>query len=193
MMILDTHLFQDKLYFTTEDVAGALGIKQASAHVLCSRYVKKGFFIRIKNDFYILEQAWVRYGERDLFRIANHLQTPSYVSLGSALAFYGVTTQVQRNWIESVGLKRTVRFEASGTAFHYFKLKAPQYFGFVKEGDVFIATKEKAFVDVCHLSVYGKYAMDWSACDLSRLDREAAARIGKAFPERTQRFIKDRE
>ena len=193
MMISDIRTLQEKLYFTTEDVAQMLGIKPASAHVLCSRYVKKGLFIRLKKDFYVLQQTWERYRERDFFRIANHLQTPSYVSLGSALTLHGVTTQVQRNWIESVGLKRTVQFEASGTVFHYFKFGAPQYFGFVKEGNIFIATKEKAFVDVCHLSVYGEYALDWSACDLSVLDRKAVARISKVFPERTQRYIKNRE
>jgi len=73
--------------------------------VLCSRYVGRGLFVRVKKDFYVLEENWRRLSEKDLFRLANHLQVPSYVSLGSALSFYGVSTQVRRNRVESVALR----------------------------------------------------------------------------------------
>ncbi len=191
MFIHDLHLFQDKLYFTAADVSDALGIKMASAYVLCHRYTAKGLFIRLKKDFYVLEANWKRYGERDFFRLANHLQTPSYVSLGSALSFHGVTTQVQKNWIESVALRRTIQFQASGTAFHYFKINRSLYSGFEKQADMFLAKKEKAFSDACHLSAYGNYALDWSACDFSRLDRDVLSGMMKPFPERTVRFIRN--
>lgn len=119
------------------------------------------------------------------------MQVPSYVSLGSALSYHGVTTQIQRNWVESVALKRTVWFQAGGTAFHYFKVNRGLYFGFAREGKTFMATREKAFIDACHLSVYGNYALDWNACDLSRLDRNALASLMAPFPQRTLRLIGD--
>ena len=190
-MTIDIRAFQEKLYFTAEDVAQTLDISPASAHVLCSRYVKKGLFIRVKKDFYALHQNWIHYDTADLIRIANHLQTPSYVSLASALSYHGLTTQVQRNWIESVGLKRTVQFEAAGTIFRYFKLQERHYFGFIKENNMFIAVPEKAFADACHLIVYGQYALDWSACDFGRLNRDSLAQISRVFPKRTQQYLEE--
>jgi len=192
MQIRDLRPLRDKLFFTSADVAEAAGIKLSSAHVLCSRYVGKGLFVRVKKDFYALEENWRRLSEKDLFRLANHLQVPSYISLGSALSFYGVSTQVRRNWVESVALKRSVRFEAAGAAFHYFRLKETAYFGFAKMEGIFIATKEKAFVDACHLSLYGGYGMDWDACDLSLLGRDEVLRIAAAFPGPTLRVVENR-
>jgi hypothetical protein len=34
----------NKLFFSVDDLAEATGIKNESAQVLCSRYVKNGFF-----------------------------------------------------------------------------------------------------------------------------------------------------
>ena len=45
------------------------------------------------------------------FIIANIYQVPSYISLMTALDYYEITTQMQRDFIESVILKRTVTKE----------------------------------------------------------------------------------
>ena len=55
---------RSKLFFTVEDVATLLGIKTQSSAVLCSRYTKMGYFIRVKKDLYVLEQAWQNYSEK---------------------------------------------------------------------------------------------------------------------------------
>lgn len=52
----DLHELEKRLYFTAEDVASLLNIKSESAQVLCSRYVKRGIFVRLKNNFYVLEK-----------------------------------------------------------------------------------------------------------------------------------------
>ena len=38
----------NKLFFSVDDLAETVGIKNESAQVLCSRYVKNGFFLRLK-------------------------------------------------------------------------------------------------------------------------------------------------
>jgi predicted transcriptional regulator of viral defense system len=182
---------QEKLFFSAGDVAELVHIKSASAYVLCSRYVRKGIFVRLKKDFYVLDRNWERYTEHDFFRIANFLQVPSYISCLSAMSFHGLTTQVPRNWFESVSLKRTTRINARDKVFHYFKLKKTCYSGFEKMGDIFIATKEKALADACHFSAFGSYAVDWSAIDVNAVDKSMMAQISDAFPARTIRIIRD--
>jgi len=179
-----------RLFFSVDDLAEAAGIKNESAQVLCSRYVKNGIFLRVKKNFYVLVRNWRQYNYEDYFKIANYLQVPSYVSCVTALSFYGITTQVQRDWYDNISVKRSIRFDAQGVAFHYYKFKTAYYFGFVRRRDLFIATKEKAFVDTAHLCAFGKYSMDWHACDLEMLDKRLIADMATIFPKKTQKTIR---
>ncbi len=178
------------LFFTVEDVSRNFGIKRPSAHVYCSRQVKNGSFIRLKKNFYILGDRWPYLERQDFYVMANYLQVPSYLSCSTALAYHGITTQVQQGWYESVSLKRSVRYQIRGVVFHYFKLKKDYYFGFTKIGSFFMARKEKAFIDACHLFAFHQYAFDWNALDIDRLDRVTLQSFMEPFPSRTKAVVK---
>ena len=185
-------VLKDKLYFTVEDVAEVLDIQVDSARVLCNRYTKNGLFIRLKKNFYILTQNWdlVATANNDLLRIANYLQVPSYISFMTALAYYEITTQVQRNFIESTGLKRSIQYEVKNTAFNYYKLKKEYYFDFIRQDALFIATKEKAFLDAVYLYSFGKYALDFTALDLDKLGKGRITKLIRRYPKRMQDIVK---
>ncbi len=183
-------LLKKNLFFTVEDVAQKFGIKNSSAHVFCSRQVKHGSFIRLKKNFYVLEERWPYLERQDFFVIANYLQVPSYISCTTALAYHGVTTQVQRDWYENVSLKRSIQYNAREVTFLYFKLKRDTYFGFTKIGPFFMAQKEKAFIDACHLYAHGHYAFDWNALDMDRLNIDNLKLLMKPFPHRTRGMVK---
>ena len=179
-----------KLYFTVADFAQASGVTTESARVSLSRYVKAGIFIRLKKNLYVLEQAWEDAPRDFFFRISNFLQVPSYISLMSALSYYEITTQVPRRFYESVSLKRTRVFEPNGAVFNFYKLKKELYFDFVKKGNIFIATKEKAFVDALYLYSFGKYKVDFDSLSLEKLDKKEIARIIKVFPKKTKEIAR---
>ncbi|MCX7770712.1 MAG: hypothetical protein N2202_06480 [Proteobacteria bacterium] len=180
---------EDRLYFSHNDVAQLLGIKEQSAKVFCSRYVEKGIFIRLKKDFYILKDRWQRNSLEDFYKISNILQVPSYISLMTALYFYEATTQVQRDYFESVCIKRTERLEIERVKFNFYKLKKELYFDFIKERDFFIASKEKAFIDAIYLYSFGKYAFDIDSIDMGKLNIKRIKSLIKKFPEKTQRLL----
>lgn len=182
----------NKLYFTSADVAGLLGIKPKSARVLCSRYSRQSLFVRLKRDFYVLDEKWRNRGREETFKIANYLQVPSYISFMTALSFYEVSTQVQKGFFESASLKRTVKYDQAGARFNYYKLSKAYYFDFVKVSDFFIATKEKAFADAVYLYSFGKYKIDFSALDIKKLDKARLKKIMAAFPAKTKKIIKRR-
>lgn len=183
-------LLKKNLFFTTEDVAEYFGITRASAHVLCSRQVKNGTFIRLRKDFYVLGERWPYLDRQDFFTIANYLQVPSYISCTTALVYYGITTQAPRGWYESVALKRSIQYSAGDATFSYFKLKKDCYFGFTKIGPFFMAQKEKAFLDACHLSAHGRYALDWSALDMEGIDKGHLETLMAPFPDRTRNMVR---
>lgn len=180
----------EKPFFTTKDLEDVLKIKPQSTWVLASRYVKNGLFLRLKNNFYVLEESWQNLSRNNFFKIANFLQVPSYISFMSALSYYEVTTQLQRNFFESASLKRSRKFDIKDTSFNFYKLNKKYYCDFVKIDGIFIATKEKAFVDTIYLYSFGKYKPDFSSLDLNKLDKIKIREIMKVFPQKTKTIIK---
>jgi predicted transcriptional regulator of viral defense system len=178
-----------KLYFGYEDIARALGISRSSAKVSASRYVKLGVLVRIKRNIYVLREVWNAAEIEEKFIIANLGQAPSYISLMTALDYHEITTQVQRNFFESVALKRTKEIQVSDSLFRYSKVAGVFYFGFKREKDFFIATPEKALLDAFYLMSYGRYALDISAVDAEKLDRDEIRRLSKEFPLKTRNLL----
>jgi predicted transcriptional regulator of viral defense system len=179
----------EKPFFSKEDVAYALGIEPESAAVLCSRYVKKGLLTRLKRGLYARTETLANLGQMDLFRLANLLQVPSYISLTTALSYHGVTTQVQRDVFESISIKRTKTFLRGPFAFRYVKISPRLYFGFKKEADTFVASAEKAALDSFYLASMGRYPLDMSALDLKKLDEQAVTKLSNSFPQKTIKYF----
>jgi predicted transcriptional regulator of viral defense system len=179
-----------KFYFGYEDIAKALGISAGSAKVTASRYVKQGILVRVKRNMYVLRSTWKAAGREEKFLLANLGQVPSYISLMSALDYYEITTQVQRNFFESSAIKRTKEIEIDGSIFRYIKINSAYYFGFKKEKDFFIATPEKALVDAFYLMSFGRYALDISSLSVEKLDKEEIRRISNVFPLKTRSMLK---
>ncbi len=184
----------DELYFAYQDVAKILSISEDSSRVLCSRYVKQKYFIRLKRNFYILKERWDNITPNQRLELANILQVPSYISLMTALSFYEYTTQVQQKFIESVSLYRTFTKDIEGVVFNYSRIKRDYYFGFSKKNNIFFASPEKAFIDSLYLSYLGKYNLGVRSLDLEKIDRKSCENILKRYSPKFkiyyQRYIK---
>jgi len=150
-----------KPYFGYEDIARVLNISPNSAKVAASRYVKAGILIRIKRNLYVLFENWAVMSLEQKFTIANLIQVPSYISLMTALGYYEITTQLQQDYIESVGVRRTKDAEP-----------------------------EKAFVDALYLQSLGRRSIDTSSLDVDKLDWPMVLQISKSFPKSTRRLVK---
>jgi predicted transcriptional regulator of viral defense system len=176
----------NELFFSCADVAQILNIQENSAKVLCSRYVKSGVLIRIKRDLYVLRNRWEYFTEEENFQIANRIQIPSYISLTTALSYYGITTQLIQNTIESIAIKRTFRTLVETVDFRFYKVGSITYGGFEKRNGVFIATPEKALADALYLSSIGRYSLDFSAIEFSRIDFQSLDSLLSTFPDKTK-------
>jgi predicted transcriptional regulator of viral defense system len=180
----------EKLYFGYEDIARTLGISQDSARITAHRYVKQGMVIRVKRNIYMLKESWMNLDREQKFAVANIFQVPSYISLMTALDYYEITTQMQRDFIESVAVKRTIKKEIEQTVLNYTKIRADVYGGFLKRRGVFIAEPEKAFLDAVYLMSLGRYSLDVASIDFSKLNVEKIAHLAQPFPLKTRNFLK---
>ncbi len=174
------------IYFTYQDVADLLKISPESAMVTCSRYVRSGDLLRLKRNNYILREKWSGLNENQIFVLANLLQVPSYISLTTALSYYGITTQMQRDFIESVAVKRTREFKIEEVTFSFTKIKKDYYSNFVKKEGVFIAAPEKALVDALYLESLGRYRLDAGSIDFSKFDRQAIFKVASRYTDRVR-------
>jgi len=179
----------NKLYFGYEEISMALGITLPSAKVSANRYVNQGLLIKLKRNIYILREKWKVIEREDKFILANLVQVPSYISLMTALDYYEVTTQIQREFIESVAVKRTIEKEVDNTVFNFTKISANLYFGFKKDKDFFMATPEKAFLDALYMMSLGRYNFDIDSIDFGKLNRNEISKMRKGFPVKTQKLL----
>ena len=186
-------LNQKRFFFGYEDIARTLKISNPAAKVTAGRYVRMGLLIRLKRNMYILKEKWNSLEQEQKFIIANYLQTPSYISLMTALDYFEITTQIQQDFLESVALKRTKRIEIESTIFNFTRIDRELYGGFVKRNDFFIALPEKAFLDALYLTSLGRYTMDWSAIDFDKFNQATLRKLVKNFPLKTINLIQKHE
>jgi len=120
-----------------------------------SRWVKSGKLIQVRRSLYALPERY-RKTTPHLFHVANRLKRGSYVSLQSALEYYGLIPE----YVPTVVSVTTGRPETLSTPFGTFifrHVKKDLFFGyqivdFKDDQLVSIASPEKALLDLLYLT-----------------------------------------
>ena len=127
-----------------------------------TRWCRKGLLTKLRNQYY----AFPEYRQMPDFSryVANRIYTPSYISLHSALSFYGMIPEevVQ---LTSVTTLKTAKFQNDFGTFHYQNVKTPLFFGYeiktMQNGrGLLFATPEKALLDLLYLNPFYKTEQD---------------------------------
>ncbi len=154
--------------FTLNDAVKILHKNRTYSILFIHRCMKKGLIGRIERGLYYVKE---RYNE---YEIASHIVDSSYVSMVSALAYYGLTTQIPRV-IYVVSTKRHRRLKGvAGFDIVFKNIKREMLFGYRKEanGNIFIAEPEKALIDICYFN-------DVNDLDPAVLEKPARINIDK--------------
>jgi predicted transcriptional regulator of viral defense system len=151
-----------------------------------SRWVGVGKLRQLRRGLYTLMPPYQKIIPHP-FLVANFLMPGSYVSAQSALAYYGLIPEyVARTW--SVTTERPARWEYG---FHFQHLAMHLFFGYQRvdlphEQSAFVATPEKAILDLAHLTPQADtidYLRQLRLQNLERLNldrlHELAQRAGK--------------
>jgi predicted transcriptional regulator of viral defense system len=157
-------------YFPTEN-----------AHALrtqLSRFVKRGLLKQIKRGLYCFKQETI-----DELALANILYRPSYISLESALNYYGIIPDVPQA-VTSVSPTTSKRLKSDYGIFYYSKIKKELFFGFTKISIpvsarfVQLALKEKALLDYFYIRKIKnieELRLDIQDLDITRYKKYAAS------------------
>lgn len=113
---------------------------------------EKGYIQKLRNRFYVFTDTSI--SEQFLFFTANELYSPSYISLESALSWYGFIPEGVFQ-ITSCSTRKTQAFHTSLGNFNYRHIKPDLFFGYQLEkwnNHYFaIAEPEKAVIDYLYL------------------------------------------
>jgi len=123
--------------------------------ILITKWVKKKWLIRLKKGFYVINKDYYL-NKLNRYFIANNIYTPSYISLWSALSFYGIIPEGVYS-ITSVSSRKTALFKNFFGDFIYHNLKNELFFGYeikvIDNLNVLWANPEKAFLDFLYLNI----------------------------------------
>lgn len=148
-----------------------------------SRWVRARKIIQLRRGLYALAPPYQKVPPHP-FLVANYLSQPSYVSLQSALAYYGmipegvpVTT--------SVSTRRPYRWDTPLGIFEFRHVQVDLFYGYdlislSQKQQAFIASPEKALLDMVYLQPGGDtadYLVELRLENLNRLDLEKFERL----------------
>jgi len=112
----------------------------------------KGYIKKVIRGYYIFSD--LQLSEEILFKIANRIYLPSYVSLESALSYYHLIPESVYG-ITSISTRRTYHFKTSIGEFTFRTVKPKLFFGYnlmnYKEHYLKMASIEKVLLDYFYL------------------------------------------
>lgn len=113
-----------------------------------SDWVRKGWIKRIRRGWYI--DSGIELRDMDYFFVANKIYSPSYISLESALSYYGYIPEAVVQ-ITSVSTIKTQNFNTQFGTYVYQSLKDTLFFGYeilpYQDRRILIASREKCILD----------------------------------------------
>ena len=183
---------------SSDDIHKAFGGKY-SKFVLKKRIYElkeKGWLVPLRRGLYcICDIASRGFVNISPFVIAGAFDKDSYVSLDSALSFYGLFEQMLRT-TSSVTTVKSKKYLFQDNAYRYLKINKKLYFGFITENIegyyVRIAELEKVFLDYLYFK-NDTYSIDLLLEKLqkarNRLDFKKLFNYVQKFPRATRRKL----
>jgi predicted transcriptional regulator of viral defense system len=151
-----------------------------------SRWVKTGKIHQLRRGVYALAAPYQKQKPHP-FLVANRLQKPSYVSLQSALSFYGMIPEIF-NETTSVTTVRNERLNTHLGVFEFRYINKNYFWGYhlldLGGQQAFVAAPEKAILDLIYLQPGGDdpaFISELRLQNLDKLDIEKLRSQGKLF------------
>ena len=154
-----------------------------------SRWAAGGKILQLKRGLYALAEPYQKIAPHP-FLVANHLVIGSYVSLQSALAYYGMIPEYV-----PVTLSMTTRSPASWEtpqgSFRFHHIGVDRFNGYhvvevIPDQQVYLASPEKALLDLVHLTPGGDapdYLLELRLQNLEQIDETRLYKLAASLPK----------
>ncbi len=149
----------------------------ANLPVSVKRMVDSGVLITIAHGIYTLKAESL-----DVEKLATRLYYPSYISFESALAKYGIINQGLYG-LTLATTRHSKKMTLAGVECEYCQLKESLYTGYTLVQGTYLASPEKALLDLLYLHSLGKRNTIPSEWMLEGLDRGEMHRFIALYPK----------
>lgn len=137
-------------FFTTKDLKDLLEVKnRRTFEETVKKLESEKVLTKIERGKYIKTNS-----EYSKFELSQFIYGPSYISLETALSYYGLIEQLPFE-ITAVSTKKSIEKEFEGQTYSYKKINKELFIGYRREEDFLIAFPEKAIFDQLYLSLFG--------------------------------------
>ncbi|MCD6085402.1 hypothetical protein J7J41_00165 [bacterium] len=174
-----------KSYYTLADLSKIYPGEKDSLKVLLSRLTKKKKILRLKRDVYILPEKF-----SEIEKIANQIYFPSYLSFESALSFFGVLSQIPYSLIFATLLK-SKKITLLDTSIEYRQIKKELFFGYFLKNGLYLASPEKALLDLLYFVSLGKLKTNSKNIDFSKIRKKKLFKYLDKYPLKTKNLVKE--
>ncbi|MCE5300389.1 MAG: hypothetical protein LLG37_05890 [Spirochaetia bacterium] len=143
-----------------------------------NEWQKKGYIRKFIRNYYVFSSAGP--DELFLFAAANRVYAPSYISMQSALAYYGLIPDRPLS-VLSITSRKTQTFETVFARFVYRKCAVKRFWGYITAGapgrEFLVAEPAKAILDLLYLepSFRSAEAIAGLRLDMKRIKAEGIA------------------
>ncbi|MFZ3085887.1 MAG: hypothetical protein WA097_04470 [Candidatus Hydromicrobium sp.] len=162
--------------FSINDAKKVFNIeKDNTLYKLLQRLEKKDIIKRIENGKYLFS-----FLEVSDFEIANFLTSPSYISLESALSFYGILSQFPYT-ITSITSKKSKRVIYEDKEYEFNHMESKYLYGFFKKNNFLIASPEKALIDELYFIAKKLRIISLEELDLTNINKKHLKSIVKKY------------
>ncbi|MDP2950787.1 MAG: hypothetical protein Q8N55_00210 [bacterium] len=145
LQVEETLKTKGMLIFSPQEFRDIFDVSKTATASFISSNLKSGLFLKLKANCYILKDS-----QPSLYFLANKLYQPSYISLETALSFYGIIPETVYA-LTSLTTKPTREFFTPKGVFSYQKVKKSVFSGYlplkIENNLVYFALPEKALVD----------------------------------------------
>lgn len=172
-----------KDYYTIKDLQSIFNVPINSLRVQLSRWCKQGVFIRLSKGIYAPYNAKI-----EVDKIANQIYYPSYLSFESALSYYGILSQIPYT-LTFATQKKSKKIVLKDSQIEYTQLANRLFFGYELENGIYLATPEKALMDMIYIVSKGKRTLNIAELYLKDINKEKFKEISLKFPKNTKVMV----
>jgi len=167
------------LVFAPSEFAGFFKVPMKRANNFISTNLGRGgIFLKLRNGLYAVKDA-----HPSRFFIANKLYDPSYISLNTALSYYGIIPEVVYG-VTSITAKTTREFQTPKGNFIYQRIKKKAFTGYglrlIDKDNVLIAEPEKALADYLYFVDLKRVSLN-DRLNLKKIKRAELIKFVKLF------------
>lgn len=174
----------NKQFYSISDIEKITGLSRKSLYVTLKRLVERGILERIGTGIYHTFTA-----KPAVEKIAAALYLPNYLSFESALSRNGILNLIPYT-VTFATTRKTKRIAIEGRDVEFRQIKKDIFWGYDMQGGIYVATPEKAFLDLVYLASRGVASIDLDEMNMEKLSMTTVKKLSKKYPGYTQKYLK---